>query len=203
MQPVRLFTWWRLFLLLALLTTAGLWRRSYACADGLNYRTHTDILWSLRIQWGAVVLERIDESTSVNRPRMPQGLWYEALDPAPDTTRWGWSYDPDARRGTLGFIWTRGTYMQLQAPDLSQPVGPPDNALLTWWEKAEGWAVPMWFIAALCSGLLALQLPAIAAALRQRRRMQAGHCPHCGYDLRASPSRCPECGTPAAKPTAK
>jgi hypothetical protein len=56
--------------------------------------------------------------------------------------------------------------------------------------------VPYWFLAALLS-----VLPARWAVTRWRRgttsrRLLAGLCAACGYDLRATLGRCPECGSP-------
>ena len=51
--------------------------------------------------------------------------------------------------------------------------------------------IPHWFLALLFAILPALHLRSM---LRSRRLHRLGHCPRCGYDLRATPDRCPECG---------
>src|SRR5688500_17299941 len=54
--------------------------------------------------------------------------------------------------------------------------------------------VPHWFVVALVG---ALPTAHVAGRLLRRRR-RPGHCATCGYDMRATPRRCPECGTTGA-----
>jgi hypothetical protein len=51
--------------------------------------------------------------------------------------------------------------------------------------------------AILVAGQVVLVLARHPTRAREQRR-KAGLCAQCGYDLRASPERCPECGTAAA-----
>jgi hypothetical protein len=51
--------------------------------------------------------------------------------------------------------------------------------------------IPLWFPAVALSVLPARWLRRV---WRSRRGQARGLCPVCGYDLRATPSRCPECG---------
>lgn len=63
--------------------------------------------------------------------------------------------------------------------------------------KVQSLIVPYWILAV--GGLALAVLPAryVATARCQRRRHREGRCIVCGYDLRGSPARCPECGAAA------
>ena len=60
-------------------------------------------------------------------------------------------------------------------------------------------AFPLW-----AAAVPATVAPAVWAARRltRRRTCRSGRCPVCGYDLRATPDRCPECGSEPAAPAA-
>ena len=105
--------------------------------------------------------------------------------------------------GTLG--WSRSYDVQveveqMQFPLLSSRVSEtPVSVQSEWREPSFVWkwephvrrvVVPYWALVA-----VTLTVPAACLGSARRRRRPEGHCRNCGYDLRATPSCCPECGT--------
>jgi hypothetical protein len=52
--------------------------------------------------------------------------------------------------------------------------------------------IPCWFVTILTAAPVAVW---IRGFIKQRKRHEGLFCINCGYDLRATPDRCPECGT--------
>ena len=90
-------------------------------------------------------------------------------------------------QGLLGFAMQRQVWVTVDGP-VSAPPAEVDYLL----------SLPYWFVAALT--LLPFLL-ALRFRQRRKRRRRCGMCEACGYDLRATSDRCPECGAPATPRT--
>jgi hypothetical protein len=90
----------------------------------------------------------------------------------------------------LGFGWA----VYQGSPPLSslRSLGPVSSQPIL----ARRFIVPYWALM-LLSGVAAMPwVYSTFGSWRRARRMHLGQCLTCGYDLRASNNRCPECGTP-------
>ena len=88
---------------------------------------------------------------------------------------------------------------RINTPASEGPAMPPAaNGVLGFGHIAAGGArilrVPWWSVLA---SAVCLSLLLVRKSRRAARASASGLCPACGYDLRATPERCPECGTTA------
>ncbi len=138
-------------------------------------------LWS---DAGALTIGQRQRVWETSTPRTVQGdttspAWWTRRPPR-EVLKSGVCLDdpPPPGLGLTHFAWAS------RARTSGTPLGDQAETSLT---------VPHWLPVA----VLAVAPLAWLAGWRDRRRYPTGHCRRCGYDLRASPEKCPECGTAA------
>lgn len=130
--------------------------------------------WEGAISRGEIAIVRSSPVAPVER----SGKWFEFRDPPPDLPANAARVFPGRQVSFAGFL-----FASRRLPNAIQTVV----------------LFPIFVVAALFAPLPLADVMLIRRRRRRERRLAAGLCVRCGYDLRASPDRCPECGaTPAA-----
>jgi hypothetical protein len=169
--------------------TIALWIRSHRTWDAIDWH-RGDHRLQLRVADGILAIQR---------SRNPEGniywcfLHYSCPKPAP----FDWSKIPGDVFGVITddmIFWDRfwwvdqrvfqaGGFAFYRSAILndSKPTAP------------QGWALetPLWFWFMVIS---IFPFCIVIGSFQRKRRFQRGACVNCGYDLRATPDRCPECG---------
>jgi len=170
---------------------SGLWARSYFAFGGLiNVSGTGQERGALSFQ-GRLIFEVLKPKTKWWRPIWPEAprwsLWTSPTgDSAIIAIPPGYEFDPGS------FDATPPTHINRFGIIYSRKVNfgyfPGDELSFV--------SVPMWMIEA---PACVLPLIRLSLAWKARRWRVEGRCRNCGYDLRATPERCPECGTAATK----
>jgi hypothetical protein len=144
--------------------------------------------WTLTRQFRNVRVDAVSLSSAHGKVSV---AWHTFMAAAPPAQHWDWrrtntlnikaAWNPQSRH-FLGF----GYLYEYLSAQQYRATGP---------QAARAIVVPAWFLLAAFAVYPWVHVRGIG---RRRRRREPGLCPRCGYDLRATPDRCPERGLSAA-----
>lgn len=181
---------------LLFLATAVLWARSYRVQDEPTFARRGHTFLQLTSRNGELVVDVVDGWPDDCRN------WYTG---SPDD-HFGPFYCPSAGLSTYRewagvalisdtfSVATRNGRVLVQ---LHWDEYPPVMRAADRWSMRRGAELRMphgYYLAAFCVAPLAWAGVRLRRGVIARRRRRGGMCPACGYDLRATRDRCPECG---------
>jgi hypothetical protein len=178
--------------LLLCVATAALWVRSYVVADTYWW---PGSWWTVHLGSSSGWLFADAEHAPASRSP-PAG--YRAQSPRYPTLRRPWPSEPGVRHyadvgAVAWFVTDGGTLNFHRIPGAPTPPNTFFLPQLTF-DPQRNFYARHWLLVALGA---ALPTTRFLVWLRRRRSPGAGLCSKCGYDMRATPDRCPECGTVA------
>ena len=172
--------------LVLFLAASALWIRSYLAFDRVVYNSTARPSKS-QLHLGA---ESNQDTIAIGYvyydPRLPTQLPPPF---APGVFHWTYPTTPATNNPIREFAASNGKEFEgfgYFAWSMDSPPGYAGDRLTNY-----GLVFPHWALALLSGAVAAWGIRRI---VRRRRRAQAGRCAACGYDLRATPDRCPECG---------
>jgi hypothetical protein len=174
------------FSLLFAVVVVVVWIKSFERIDGF---TRTE--WRLSAtedEWWSTSLQVSDGVVSLKYERDRQPAFVGSF-VSPDIP-----FPPDRTQPT-GVKWQRAPI-----PPFFMPIARVhwfDRFGIVHYRTLDGWfiAVRLWIpLAVLLLGAMLFSFLTVRGS-RPIRRMRRGLCPNCGYDIRATPDQCPECGS--------
>lgn len=162
--------------LLLLIATVALWARSHWEIDEISFKTAPKTRYEIVSLHGIVRINRFEPVVepmpamfiSVKRDLAAEADWSLASIPPVGNVPAA-SYGKAGFKAETGGMWTAGFSLQ----------------------NFRAYSAPLW---SFCLLFALLPVTRLLIWLRRRNRIGVNCCPNCGYDLRATPGRCPECG---------